>query len=728
MRPGRTIRRGGLAAALLGCGAAVAAWGQAPPAPSSFSGTTQVLSIDVPVQVVRDGEPVRGLQAADFQVWEGRRRLAVTGFESLDLTMPSSAGPSSGRAAGVPAAARRHFLFLFDLAFSEPKSIARARQAAAGLLSQLHPTDLVAVATYSSLRGPQLVLGYTADRRQIDNALASLGLPDLTPRAIDPLRLVLQEMLGVGNTIAGVRPLSRDPLADAVDMATLTPMGEMTQGVARADLSALKTQVDLFTRSLSDLARQLAVVEGRKYLVFLSEGFDAELLQGVASPDRRDEMRENVLHGEIWRVGSEERYGVTETANAIERMIEEFRRADCTIQAVDIGGLRAGADQGAPRSGGRDSLLMMARGTGGELYESFNDLGVAMSQMLRRTSVTYVLAVEPEKGSDSDFHRLRVVLNSPPRGARLVHRPGYYPPKPYAQEDPIEKLLAAANQVMSGEESDGIGAAVLAAPFRSAGEKAYVPVLIAIDGPSLLAGPQPAALPVEIYAYALDEGGAVHDFFTQTVGLDLAKSGSPVRQSGLQFFGHVDLLPGDYSLRVLVRNGANGVSGLKVLPLRVPAFEQGEPLLLPPLLPAAPSNGLLVREEPRGEGAPPANLFLLRDQPFVPAVKPALAPGREVRIVLAGYNLGAGPWKGVATVVAAGGREIPVGNLAITGRLAGAAGGPDRAVATFRLPADLAPGDYEMRITLAGAAPRTSSLRFSVPRDPAKAGGGGAGR
>jgi VWFA-related protein len=708
MRPGGTIRRGGLAAALLGCGAVVAAWGQ-----PSFSGSTQVLSIDVPVQVVRDGEPVRGLQAADFQVWEGRRRLAVTGFESLDLT---GAGP--GKTAGVPAAARRHFLFLFDLAFSEPRSIARARQAAAGLLSQLHPTDLVGVATYSSLRGPQLVLGYTADRRQIDNALASLGLPGPT-HAVDPLRLVLQEILGVGNTIAGVRPLSRDPLADARDPADLSSVETVTHEIARADRSALKTQVDLFARSLSDLARQMAVVEGRKYLVFLSEGFDAELLRGGEGLDRQDEMRENVLNGQSWRVSSEERYGLTETANAVERMVEEFRRADCTIQAVDIGGLRAGADQGPRRVGGRDSLLVMARSTGGELYESFNDLGVAMSQMLRRTSVTYVLAVEPEKGSDGGYRRLRVALNAPPRGARLVYRLGYYPPKPYAEEDPIEKLLATANQVMSGEESDGIGAAVLAAPFRSAGEKAYVPVLIAVDGPSLLAGPQPAALPVEIYAYALDEGGAVHDFFTRTVGLDLAKVGSPLRQSGLQLFGHLDLLPGDYSLRVLVRNGASGASGLKVLPLHVPAFGQGEPFLLPPLLPATAGNALLVHEEPRGEGAPAANPFLLRDQPFMPAVHPALAPGREVRIVLAGYNLGAGPWKGEATVVAVGGREIPGGGLAISSRLEGGAGGPDRAVATFRLPAALAPGEYELRITLAGAGPRTSSLRFSVPRGPA---------
>src|SRR5207253_4635301 len=131
--------------------------------PPAFAGATQVLSVEVPVQVVRDGEPVRGLQAGDFEVWEGRRKLPVTGFEMLDLAAVSS---PAGRTAGVPAAARRHFLLLFDLTFSAPKSVLRARQAAAGLVSQLQPTDLVAVATYSAVRGPQLVLGYTADRRQ----------------------------------------------------------------------------------------------------------------------------------------------------------------------------------------------------------------------------------------------------------------------------------------------------------------------------------------------------------------------------------------------------------------------------------------------------------------------------------------------------------------------------------------------------------------------------------
>ena len=191
-------------------------------------------------------------------------------------------------------------------------------------------------------------------------------------------------------------------------------------------------------------------------------------------------------------------------------------------------------------------------------------------------------------------------------GARLVHRAGYYPPKPYAERDPIEKLLTAANQVMSGEESDAVAAAVLAVPFRSGGEKAYVPVLIEIGGASLLAGPQPPTVPVEIYAYALDEVGAVHDFFTQTVGLDLARTGSQLRQGGVKFYGHLDLLPGDYSLRVLVRNAANGLSGLHVVALHVPAFAPEEAALLPPLVPETPNRWLLVREQPRAEGERPS--------------------------------------------------------------------------------------------------------------------------
>ncbi|HEV7786597.1 MAG TPA: VWA domain-containing protein [Thermoanaerobaculia bacterium] len=690
-----------------------AAAGAPPAAAPPFSSTTQVLSVEVPVQVVRDGEPVRGLTAADFEVWEGRRRLTLTGFEALDLA-------AKGSRSSVPAAARRHFLLLFDLAFSEPKAIARARAAAARLVLQLQPSDLAAVATYSATRGPQLVLGFTPDRRQLDNALNSLGLPDLITRPMDPLRLVLEEVLSATNAAGGTAPVAgRDPLAEATDAAAATRMEAVTNAVEGADRTALRNHVNNFTRSLADLARQIAVVEGRKYVVFLSEGFDTALFQGTGDAARQEEMRENSLHGESWRNNPEERYGLTEVSNDVERMLEEFRRADCVIQTVDIGGLRAGADQGASRPAGRDSLLMMAKGTGGELYESFNDLTAAFTQMLQRTSVTYVLAVEPDRlQPEGEYHRLRVELRKPLRGARLVHRPGYFLPKTYLEETSLEKLLETANLVMSGEESDAVATAVLATPFRGAEEKAYVPVLIEMDGATLLAGQQPPKLGVEVYLYALDATGAVHDFLTQTVGLDLAKAGTGLRSSGLKFFGHLDLLPGDYSLRVLVRNAASGRSGLRVVPLHVPAFGS-EPWLLPALFPDPPDRWVITREEPRGESqqAPPYPFLLGGGQSFVPASKPVLYPGREVRLMLFGSNLGGADWKAEARVLTPDGHELPGGALEIKERLGGTATTPDRAIAHFR-PPDLKPGEYVLRITVAsagGAAPVASSIRFVVP-------------
>jgi VWFA-related protein len=693
--------------------------GDAPPPPS-----VQVLAVEVPVQVVRDGEPVRGLKAEDFEIWEGRRRLSLTGFEALDLAAPGARGHGRGQIASVPAAARRHFLFLFDLAFSEPQAIARARRAAAGVLAQLQPTDLAAVATYSATRGPQLVLGFTADRRQLDTALGSLGLPDLIARPVDPLRLVLEEVLGAGNTAAGTAP-TRDPLAEVTDVAISARLEFITNAVEQSDRTAQRNHVNAFTRSLADLARQMAVIEGRKYLVFLSEGFESSLIQGTPDPQRQEEMRENALHGESWRVNPEERYGLTEAGNDVERMLEEFRRADCVIEAVDIGGLRAGADQGAPRPAGRDSLLMMAKGTGGDLFESFNDLGAAMSQMLQRTSVTYVLAVEPDRlQPEGEYHRLRVELKKPLRGARLVHRPGYYLPKPYAEQSSVEKLLEAANQVMSGDESDTVATAVLATPFRGDGEKSYVPVLIEIDGATLLAGKQPKVLPVEIYLYALDGDGAVHDFLTQTVGLDLTKAEPGLRglrDGGLKFFGHLDLLPGDYSLRILVRNGATGLSGLRVVPVHVPAFTR-EPYLLPPLVPDPPNRWLVTREEPREEdkAKPPAYPFHLQgNQAFVPASKPLIVPGKDVRLSLVGSGLGGADWNAEAHVLTPDGRELPGASLEILERSQ-----PDRALARFHPPADLKPGEYLLRINITGdagaafAPPDAGVIRFVVPPPP----------
>src|ERR1700688_225164 len=176
--------------------------------PPRFEETTQVVAVEVPVNVFdREGHPVRGLTAADFEVFDEGARQPISNFDVVDLDSlrpdqaPADAVERPGAVGtvadvdAVSSAVRRHFLLLFDVSFSNPTAVLRARLAARDfVLHSLRPTDLVAVATYSLASGPRLVLTFTPDRAQLPHAIGTLGF-DKSEKVgqadIDPLRFVI---------------------------------------------------------------------------------------------------------------------------------------------------------------------------------------------------------------------------------------------------------------------------------------------------------------------------------------------------------------------------------------------------------------------------------------------------------------------------------------------------------------------------------------------------------
>jgi len=701
-----------------------------------FSDAADVVAVEVPVQVLRDGEPVRGLSAADFEVWEGKRKLPVTGFEALDLnSMPAG---DKGWQSPQAISARRHFLLLFDMGFSSPKGIVKAQGAARDMLAGLHPSDLVAVSAYMPSVGPQLLLGFTTDRAQVIQALNALGNPEMFNRAADPLRLVLGD--GPGG-VYGLDPM-RDPSEILADLGNAqTPeerkelIGELksaakdrsdgpgyTEGtgakIERAERTEQQRAVTAMARAFEDLAKTVGSLYGRKYVVLFSEGFDAAVFTGTADVDEQLQASHISAKGAaVWGVDSTKRFGDTKTMNDLEGMLEELRRADCVVQAVDVGGLREGAGPTMQWAGGRDSLFLLAESTGGELFENYNDLSAAMEQMLRRTSVTYVLAVQPEGlARDGAYHEIRVELKNAPRGTRVVHRPGYYAPRPYGQQSPTEKLLQTARGLVGGKDAGTIGTSVLAVPFHTGSTEAYVPVIIEVDGRTLKAGTEGWAVPVEIYAYAFDAKGQARDFFSQTVGLELLKVGAALDQSGLKFFGHLDLPPGTWAVRVLVRNAATGSAGMKSITVEVPEFAKAEPVLLPAFFPEPAGKWLTVREsQPGGQVAYP---FMIGEQAYIPASMPRLTPGQEATLSLVAYHLRPGELQAEARIRTPDGRDAGAGRIRIVQRHGNpAAGGAESLSAVFEPPAGLEPGEYLLMVTLTGAAGEKQSSVASFALD-----------
>ncbi|HWM91759.1 MAG TPA: VWA domain-containing protein [Thermoanaerobaculia bacterium] len=674
----------------------------------TFSDRTDVVVVEVPVQVIgSDGKPVRGLTADDFEVYEGRKKQPLVGFEALDL----ASRPADWQEA-APVAARRHFLMMFDFTFSSPKGLVQAREAARELVELLHPSDLVSVASYTTDKGTELLLQFTGDRNQILAGIDRLGLRSFRreEQAPDPLGLVADTAMlddPIINTGDGGRGRA------AIDASEMERV--VAAEVSRSTQITKERSVASMARSYGELARLMSSVRGRKYVLLFSEGFDSALLTGSANTDEQLEMAEGT---DLWNIDSGARFGSTKTVSQIEEMLEEFRRADCVIQAVDIAGLRGGVVGHAQFAGGKDSLFLMARETGGELFENYNQLGVAVAKVLERTSVTYVLAFQPQVERDGSYHRLKVELKNGPRGARVIHRPGYYAPRAYDKQSPLEKALVAGQSLVAGEDRGEIRTSVLAAPFAAQSGPAYVPVLIEVDGPTLTAGMKGGALPTDIYAYAFDAEGRVRDFFSQTVGLDLAKVGPALQQGGLKFFGHLDLPPGDWSVRVLVRNGATGAMGLQVATVQVP--EPSKPRLLPAFFPEPQGKWLIVREAPRQGDREVPYPFMLGEQPYIPASMPVLAAGQGTSVSLVGYHLKPGELRAEAKILTADGREAGTGRIDGLERLDPAADGSHRMVATFAPPEGLKPGEYMLMITVtdpAGAS-ETSVTPFEVVAQP----------
>ncbi len=659
----------------------------------TFEDVTSVIVVEVPINVLKDGEPVRGLTADDFEILDGRQKLPVVGFDVIDLAVDS---PQPVAPAAVPAAGRRHFLLLFDLSFSNPAAVVKAREAARELVVKgLHPSDVVAVGTYSRAGGARLILTFTSDRGQIDYALDTLGLVRMNDTVRDPLGVVLADLesfTGVGSDPQQGPSGSFDPAAEIFEV-----LGARERDVRR---QTIQNDIRALTSSLGELAGMMNAVQGRKHVVFLSEGFDSQVLLGTSDAGEIAQQAESAATGQIWEVKSDVRFGDTSTTGEVMEMLDEFKKADCAIQAVDIGGLAAGADV-RPRASGQDGLFIMANETGGEFYRNYNDLSEAMGEMLERTSLTYVVAVQPPNlKMDGKYHRLKVKLKGGPSGARLVHRPGYYAPKPFSEQTPLERSLAVADLVVSGGEGGRIGLSVLATPFEVRREVAWIPVLIEVDGASLTQGLSGDVLPVEVYAYALDSQGRVGDYFVRTLPFDMKKAGAALRQTGFKYWGDFELRPGEYVARVVVRNSQTGATAVHTRPFKVPEMSAGEMALLPPLFPEPPGKWLLAREENGADQRHGFDYpFMHQGQPFVPAAKPVVSSGGEAPLSLVGYNLAAGSLRIAGQLYGPGGEKIEGAELLIDERRA--TGDPAIEQIAGRLKTSgLAAGEYRLVVTV----------------------------
>jgi VWFA-related protein len=519
-----------------------------------FEEETRVVEVQVPVNVVgKDGQSVRGLTQESFRVFDGGREREIVDFQVIDLEQLAPGDTRTEIDRAVPSAARRHFLLLFDLSFSSPNLIVRAREAARQfVLENVHPTDLVGVAVHTVETGGRMLVTFTPDRAQVARAIDTLGAPRLVSLARrDPLLFLIDSPnnpnLQASADISNLDDPNTGP-SNALQESVAAHLRVIGRQIEKMERSFSRGRVSSWSRSMGEMARFMDSVRGRKHVVFFSEGFDGSLLLGKQPSANDPQLQQdlaNIQGGQLGFVDTDDIYGNVGLQNEMARMLEEFRRADAVIHAVDISGLRADSEAAErARSVGQDALFYIANDTGGELYQDITDFGEDLTRVLERTEVTYLLTFQAsDVVPDGAYHRINVKVETPGK-TKLVHRDGYYAPRPFEELHPLEKSLLAADAIASGSMKGQLDLNVLVAPFKANLEAAYVPIIIEVGGRELLFEQTDDEMSVEFYAYVTNDKGEMKDFFTQLVTLDLSNGRSAFARTGLKYYGHMDLIPG----------------------------------------------------------------------------------------------------------------------------------------------------------------------------------------
>lgn len=673
-----------------------------------FAETVSVTEVQVPVTIVgKNGLPVRNLRREDFQLTDSGRKQEISRFEVIDLEALEPGVSRTEIERAVPAAARRYFLLLFDHSFADPGAIRRAQEASRQfVVESLHPTDLAAVAVLTPESGPALLVTFTPDRAQIARGIDAVASPNFRQLAEsqDPLRFLIQATGSVTGTMASQESTVSEEYFRDADSQVQGYLDVIRQQAGNAERSFARGKIESWSVSMSQLGKALNSLRGRKYVVYFSEGFDSQLLYGQAQVGGVSVGGQELSPLEQAQFGvldTEDIYGSGGLRNSVDAMLQEFRRSDSVIEAIDISALGT-TGPGVGGLGSEGSLFYMANETGGQIIAGGAELEEQLEVMLRRSAVTYLLTFEPRRiKPDGSYHRLKVKADIP-AGARLTHRAGYFAPRPFDEIPRVERDLLLADAIAGATPSKDVSIEVLAAPFPANESRAYVPVVLEIAGDSLLIGHQEEHLPIEIYTYVSDELGEMSDFFTHVLTFNLAGRWEAFRATGLKYYGHVDLDAGsDYLLRVVVRNARTGRTGVETLALDVPDYSTHQPVLLPPFPVEPPARWFMVREQPQAEQQSDWMVypFTIHGEPFVPAVAPVLGPEQEIDLCLIAYNLGVEELEISGTVLSAEGSEVSTGAFELTDHIIATQSGIDKMVVRFR-PQGLDPGRYTLRLDL----------------------------
>jgi VWFA-related protein len=527
-----------------------AAYGQAakaspPKSAGTFSTTSRNVVLDI---IVTDstGNPVHGLKSHDFTILENGTPQHVKGFEEHRADTPSA---KTGVPVKLPPDTYTNYvtstepgavnIILFDSLNTDRLNLTQARQQLLSYLTKLPDNARVALFTLDGEL--HLVHGFTDDNQALVEAARQLAS---TPNpAMRKARDVTEEL-----AVARLTKITSSP-----QMYGALSRFLWTEYDAKAE-----SRTAITMEALDQLARSTAIYSGRKNLIWISGGIPFDLT------DTTPQMQKTaaLLAATQMAVYPIDVRGISYTG------------ADGASYSQDVFGPRGGdyserSGQGEELSLVHETMLEIARLTGGRAYINNNDIPGQIQDIVHSGSNYYTLAYRPENQDwNGKFRKVSVKTSQP--NVKVRTRPGYYAVvDPFGSPDVDRTFSLAMQPGVPPSTALVMQARVL--PPDTPNKATQIDFLVDVHDLQFLTSADHRRQPNLMFvAAAWDEQGKAQGSVSGTYQQILQPSDVQVLlRTGLRLQHQLPLKPGNYQLRLGLVDRLSGKMGTIDVPLTV---------------------------------------------------------------------------------------------------------------------------------------------------------------
>ena len=572
----------------------------------TFRAQTDLVLVNVTVRD-KNGNLVPNLKPENFTILEDNKPQRVVSFdvENIDAVAnqpviqaqplagsPPQPGPFGTAAASTNTADqfkdRRLIVLFFDLSAMEPDEIDRAVTSAEHYVdTQMAPADLVSIVSL----GSALLVNqdFTSDRDLLKKQLQAFGAG--SGQGYEE---------GTTGTTEGTPDTGQPFTADDTEYNIFN--------------------TDRRLEALRSVAEKSARLQQKKSLIYFSSGMD--------------------------------RTGI-ENQSELRAAINAAVRSNLAIYTMDLRGLQAlvagGEAQNAslrgtsPYSGQsminalnsnfttQETLVTLASDTGGRAFLDSNDFSQVFRGVQLDTSSYYLLGYRSSNlARDGRYRRIVVKVNVP--GVKVDYRRGYYAPADYRHSTKEDKELQLQEELASELPATDLPLYLNTAFFRLEANKFFIPMSLVVPGSQIpfTRGSDRDKATLDVIGLVLDDEHHPLTRIRDTVKLEVDVS-SEVRKKNVQYDTGVNLLPGTYHLKFVVRENQSGRMGSFETDLNVPDLKS-QPLKMSSIV-------LASQLQAAKKGAAPSPL-IHDGQEIIPNVTHVFSSEQHLRLYYEVYDPG----------------------------------------------------------------------------------------